>query len=210
MVNNRYCTIYLVRHGQSEANLKDIYGLDTELTERGKQQIKQLCAKLTDIHFDAIISSNMLRAKQSAEIIAIDRDIAVITYEALKERRYGVLEGKKGKLIQEELKELFKKRTELDYKSRIAFKFSEDYESDQEVMSRFITIIREISVAYSGKTILIISHMSAIKNFLFYLGYASHQELEGQSIDNSGYVKFKSDGVDFFVEEVSGKRQNFK
>lgn len=208
MKNIPFCTIYLVRHGQSETNLQDIYGLDANLTENGKKQIKQLATRLRHIHFEAIISSTMLRAKQSAEIIALEHNLTVKTYEALKERCYGVLEGKKGYLIQEELKDLFRKRSKLAYEERIKFKFSKNYESDEEVMSRFITSLRELSLVYVGQTILIVSHVTSMKNLLFHLGYASHNELEGQSIDNSGYIKLKSDGVDFFIEEVVGKKKD--
>ena len=45
-----------------------------------------------------------------------------------------------------------------------------------------------------------------MKNLLFHLGYAKPNEMEGQSIDNSGYIKLKSDGVDFFIEEVVGRK----
>jgi len=146
---NNFCTIYLVRHGQSEANEQDLYGLDTALTSKGKEQIKLLSEKLRQIHFDALMASSMLRAKQSAEIIAPDHDLAVKTYHALRERHYGHLEGRKGKLVYEELKELFQKRSTLVYEERVKFKFSDDYESDEELMARFITTLREIAALYT-------------------------------------------------------------
>lgn len=201
------CIMYVVRHGQSRANLEDLYGLDTNLTKKGEEQIKQLVQRLKDIHFDAIISSNLLRARQSAEIISLDHKLAIKTHDALRERYYGILEGKKGSLIRKELQELFKKRSELAYEERIKFKFSEDYESDEEIMSRYITCLRELAIAYSGKTILIVSHVTAMKSLLLHLGYASHKEFEGQAIYNSGYIKLRSDGIDFVIKEVVGKKE---
>lgn len=203
---DNYCTIYIVRHGQSEANLQDLYGMDTALTEKGKDQIKELTGKLKGIKFDAIIASTMLRARQTAEIIALDHQLAVKTYEALKERNYGTFEGRQVKDVLPEIKELLEKRTALAYEERLKFKLNPTYESDEEVISRYITALREISVAYPGKTILIVSHLTAMKNLLFHLGYAKPNEMEGQSIDNSGYIKLKSDGVDFFIEGVVGKK----
>jgi broad specificity phosphatase PhoE len=201
---NNFCKIYLVRHGQSEANVADLYGLDTPLTQKGQKQIAELSEKLRNIHFDAIFSSTMLRAKQSAQIIALDHKLAVETIHALRERHYGILEGKRGKQIYQQMQNLFNERSVLAYNERIKFKFSDDYESDQEVMGRYITALREIAIAYIDKTVLIVSHVSAMKNLLYHLAYARHNDMEGQAIDNSGYIHLRSDGVDFFIEEVVG------
>src|SRR5438034_159874 len=126
-----YCTIYIVRHGQSEANAQDLYGLDLDLTEKGRQQIKQLTQALQNVKFDAIFSSPLIRAKQTAEIIALEHNLAVKTHQALRERNYDILEGRKGSEVQKELAELFEKREELAGEQRIKFKFSDNYETDE-------------------------------------------------------------------------------
>src|SRR4051812_23726448 len=95
MKNNNYCTIYLVRHGQSHGNHPvDTYGLDKELTEKGHQQAKEAAKNLKKIKFDAIFASPLRRAQQTAKIIAEEHKLAVLTKDALRERFRGVLEGK--------------------------------------------------------------------------------------------------------------------
>ena len=63
-------TIYLVRHGESEGNVGTVYqDIDSPLTERGHEQARFIADRLARLPFDALISSPVLRAKQTAEAI---------------------------------------------------------------------------------------------------------------------------------------------
>ncbi|MBI2630816.1 histidine phosphatase family protein [Candidatus Nomurabacteria bacterium] len=55
-----YCTLYLVRHGETEWNVKKITQGQSEstLTENGIRQAEETAEKLKDIKFDAIFSSD--------------------------------------------------------------------------------------------------------------------------------------------------------
>ncbi len=64
--------VYLVRHGECDSNLKKIYNYKNEgLNKTGIEQAKALKEKITDINFDIIYSSPLLRAKQTAEILIL-------------------------------------------------------------------------------------------------------------------------------------------
>ena len=56
--HENYCTLYVVRHGETEANKKLIVQgiLDAPLTPEGVGQAKATAEDLRHIHFDAIIS----------------------------------------------------------------------------------------------------------------------------------------------------------
>jgi broad specificity phosphatase PhoE len=84
------------------------------------------------------------------------------------------------------------------------FKFDDGYESDEELVSRFITILREIAVGYAGKTVLVATHGGCLRTFLTHLGFAAHGELKHGTFKNSGYVKVRCDGIEFFIDEVEG------
>ena len=75
---------------------------------------------------------------------------------------------------------------------------------DEEIIGRFITRLREISIAYPNKTVLIITHGGCIRTFLMQTGYVKWGELPVGSFSNAGYAKVQSDGVDFFIREVKG------
>lgn len=58
MKNSTYCTLYLIRHGETEWNKqKRIQGqLDSPLTRKGIAGTKELAKKLHHIHFDAMLT----------------------------------------------------------------------------------------------------------------------------------------------------------
>jgi broad specificity phosphatase PhoE len=63
--------VYFVRHGQSIDNVSDVFqSTDSPLSETGQRQAEVIADRLTHISFDALISSPLQRAKQTAEPIA--------------------------------------------------------------------------------------------------------------------------------------------
>lgn len=199
-----YCTIYLVRHAETDWNVKKVLQghTDSPLTDLGKEQAKLLAKKFRDLHFDAVFSSDLLRAKKTAELITLEKKLAVQTTKALRERYFGVFEGKRWQGIEFKIRKILKKMSDLSLKRWLKLKLFEDEESDAELMTRFITFLREIAVGYQRKNILVVSHGGVIRQFLIHLGQiAKHDFVQ---IRNLSYLKLESDGVDFFVKEMEG------
>jgi broad specificity phosphatase PhoE len=204
MNEEQYCTFYLVRHGQSEANVRELFGTDSELTEKGRMQAQDLSKQLREITFDAVFSSDRIRAKQTAEIIALERKIAVQTNKLLREKHWGSLDGRVQQEVREELSDLFKATKHMDSKKRASYKLVPDIESEEEMTGRFLIIFREIAVAYPGKKVLIVSHAYLIRLFLLHVGFTAPNEFFQVGVTNLAFVKFLSDGVDFIVKETQG------
>ncbi len=207
-----YCTLYLVRHGETEWNVSGVTQGQTNssLTEKGVQQAKTVADELKDIKFDAIFSSDLTRAQRTAEIIKLDREIIIQTSKLLRERTYGSFEGKHGDVFREVLKDKLIERNNLSDKESWSFRLAEDIETDEEIVTRFILQLREIAVAYPNKTVLVVSHGGPIRMFLIKIDYAEKKELVGGTFQNGGYVKVLSDGVDFLVKDVKGIKQSIK
>jgi broad specificity phosphatase PhoE len=204
MSTNQPCTIYLVRHGQSVANIQEFFGLDTELTDEGKKQARLLANVLKDIYFDAIFSSNLIRAKQTAEIISLGRKLAIQTKNLLREHHLGSLEGKNKAEVRESFKDLFEIAKTMHVNDRVKYKIVPDMETEEEAVSRYVTVLREIAKAYAGKNVLVVSHQGVMRFFLTHIGYVAYNELAEGSISNLGYVKLQSNGVDFKVIDTQG------
>jgi len=90
--------ILFVRHGESKDDLINAYGgwADFHLTENGKTQINNTAKKIKnlDIEFVKILSSPLIRAKESSEIISKELNIPIEIFEYVKERNtYGILCG---------------------------------------------------------------------------------------------------------------------
>jgi broad specificity phosphatase PhoE len=204
MNKTNYCTIYIVRHGQSEANVAKLHGLNTKLSPKGQEQAKELSKKLQNIHFDAIFSSPLVRAKETVEFIAKEQKLEILTKEALREREEGIVDGKADHEVAKEFGHMYEMRRQLPYEKWKTMNIAEGYESDESLMSRFITTLREIAIAYPGKTILVGSHVGIMKTFLIHLGYGTHKTLPASSFSNTSSIKIKTDGVDFFLEQTDG------
>ena len=193
-----YCTIYLVRHGETEWNNKKLIQghSDIPLNVKGELQSKQLGEKLKDIHFEAVFSSDLIRAIRTAEIIMLEKKLAVITTNTLRERMFGRFEGKHIDELRKILGELI-----LFSKERQKKLFGlNDIENDEEVIGRFIPFIREVAVAYQGKSVLMVSHGGLIRAFLDRIGFKMPKYSE-KPMKNAGYLIIESDGVEFEIKE---------
>lgn len=200
------CTIYLIRHGETEWNVEGrMQGhADSPLTQKGLEQARRRAESLKHIQFAAFYSSDLLRAKRTAEIIALDHQLTVTTTEMLRERHFGPHEGQLVAEYNQQLKDLLDKRLELSDDELDQYELFEGYETDEKVATRFITILRELATAYLGKTIGVVTHGGALRVLLRRFGYASHLQLRQGSVQNVAYIKLESDGVDFFVKETEG------
>lgn len=93
-------TLVLVRHGQSEWNLKNLFTgwRDVDLTELGHEEAKAAGRKLDErgLQFDIAFTSVLIRAqKTSVHILDAvgQRDLETVRDQALNERDYGDLAG---------------------------------------------------------------------------------------------------------------------
>jgi broad specificity phosphatase PhoE len=74
--------IFLVRHGQTEANAENIFqggGSDSPLSEEGKATVKELGAALSSVKFDHAYSSGLGRAKTTAQMILDENQAGSVT-----------------------------------------------------------------------------------------------------------------------------------
>ncbi|HET6499122.1 MAG TPA: histidine phosphatase family protein [Amycolatopsis sp.] len=89
--------LYLIRHAESEANVRKV--LDTALpgpplTELGRQQAKALADRFSDQRFAAVYASHAVRARQTAEPLAMVNAVDVQLVEGVHEVTVGELEGR--------------------------------------------------------------------------------------------------------------------
>lgn len=206
----KYCTLYLFRHGQTDWNKKKIIQgqKNSDLTTLGEKQAKKASKILKDVKVSAFFSSDLARAKQTAEIIAIDHKLAVITKKALREQRMGRFEGKTIKYFYKELRETLDQIEKMSVKERFKHKVEPGIESHHESATRFIRFFREVAVAYKNKNVVIVCHEGILRFFLIRIGYGDYDQLPWGFFTNAGCVKLMSDGVDFFVKETWGVSKN--
>jgi isoleucyl-tRNA synthetase len=148
---NRYL---ILRHGESEMNVKDIListlpeKIPCPLTEKGKEQILEVAEKLKKEKIDLIISSDLLRTKQTAEILARALGVKVIFDKRLRDSKFGIFEGRS-------LKEYhsFWKSYEECFK-----RTPPKGENFNQIKMRIYNFFKDLEKKYSEKTILIVGH----------------------------------------------------
>jgi broad specificity phosphatase PhoE len=89
--------LYFVRHGESEANLLHEIsnrGQKHGLTSRGREQVATLATQLVPRNVTHLFSSPLLRATQTADILAESLGVTYQVTDALREYDCGVLEGR--------------------------------------------------------------------------------------------------------------------
>lgn len=202
MVIQNMTTFYLVRHGETDWNKRRVIQgqMDIPLNATGEQQAKDAAQKLKHIKFDLAFSSDLLRAKRTTEIIALEHKLAVETTEILRERHFGELQEKPSEMLQTHFK-LMQAMADEERKNHV---FATGVESDAMVISRVITFLRETAIAYPGKTILVGTHGGILRMMLVHLGYYSYAEADRSRVKNTAHLILETDGVEFFVKEMVG------
>ena len=156
-------TVYLVRHGESTANVAHICAgsIDVALTKRGRLQAEKLADYLSDKNIDAIYSSDSKRAHNTVQPTADRKGLTITATPLLREAFTGVWEGMFTSDIIETYSEEWTYWKEMHGDSR-----APGGESRDEVRDRMYEAISKIAEKNDGKTILIASHAIAIRSFM--------------------------------------------
>ncbi len=152
--------IFLVRHGQTDSNLNRIVQgqHDTPLNDTGRKQARKAAEKLKNSGAELVVSSDLKRARETAEIIASMLGIPLKTDKRLREMNLGIWEGKTfEEVARDESAKIWSEKPS-QWKIRGS-------ETLFEVQKRMIEAINELS---DVKKAIIVSHGIAIATLLLY------------------------------------------
>jgi 2,3-bisphosphoglycerate-dependent phosphoglycerate mutase len=140
-------TLILARHGETDWNrdLRIQGSSDVDLNPVGREQAQALARELADIELDAIYSSDLSRARETAEVVAAKHGLEVRLDARLRERSFGSWEG----LTREDI-------AALPQGSR------HDGETDDQVRARVLDAVQEIAEAHPGRHVLVVAHGGAL------------------------------------------------
>lgn len=145
--------IYLVRHGESECNVRRmLYGrTDCALTELGCEQARQVGEKLRGEHIARCISSPLIRAAETARLALWNRDVPIELDDGLVEQDMGEWENVPFEGLMEEMPELL--GAMLNDWTQVVPPGGEPYASLKERVKRVVD-----RVMASGEDTLIVAH----------------------------------------------------
>ncbi|MGY5766613.1 histidine phosphatase family protein [Brachybacterium sp. DNPG3] len=178
----------LVRHGQTDYNLNDLFqgSSDIPLNDTGREQAHHALEDAPEIAWDGVISSTLLRAKETGEIIAADHGIPFEgTEPRLVEIDWGEAEGKP-------VAEM-----EAAYPDR-AFPGREELDA---VVERACSALEDLADAHPGENLLIVAHGTLIRLVLSGV-LGGHLP----SIPNGALSLLEIEGETWTVSRAAGER----
>ena len=157
-----------MRHGQSTANAEGVWQgqLDYPLSEEGRRQAALAGRALARAPYDAIYSSPLARAFETAEIIRRESGFPgdVVPVRGLTERHGGILEGLTWEEQERRNPDFVRKFLSLPEEERWTMAGAE---TDEDVMTRFQEAMDHIRSRHPDDArIVVVSHGGAMRAFL--------------------------------------------
>lgn len=176
---NKMSEIILVRHGETEWNVKEVFRgrTDVKLNETGIKQAESLAQYLSSLNIEAIYSSPLWRALKTAEIIASPHRLEVEVAPGLMDLNYGEWQGLHHYEVKTKYKSLYAEWLKNPHRVRMP-----GGESLNEVRKRAMNVLRDAVTAYTD-TVVLVSHRVVNKVLICAL----------LGIDNSHFWRIRQD-----------------
>src|SRR5205823_5075106 len=151
-------TLLLVRHGETDWNRDGRWqgGSDTRLNDLGREQVRALADEL-DGGIDVVYSSDLARARETADIVAAKLGLEVRVDRRLRERGFGSWEG----LTMPEIEKRFADAHRRWLAGEGAG--ANDAEGFEDFSARVNDFLADVLRLHPGESVLVISHGGSIR-----------------------------------------------
>jgi broad specificity phosphatase PhoE len=182
--SSRIVTIHLVRHGETDWNVEHrLQGwTDIPLNATGVRQARSAARALAGRDIGALISSDLSRARDTAELIAVETGVEVVIDPALRERNYGVAEGRLNSELEVQFDDALDERW-----ADPDFTFAGG-ETRREVYLRLGAFLTELLASPPQHEIVLVSHGGAMRVARGFLEGLPVERLPRWSFDNGEIV----------------------
>jgi probable phosphoglycerate mutase len=182
--------ILLIRHGRQNSPLCNV---DVPLSDEGRRQAELLGERLVGEQIDAVWSSNLTRAVETADIINEKLNAARVIREELKEISFGDMEGLSDEVIADRYEDFLRARSKME--KDLTYPGGE---CAADVLSRTLPVMREI-MSQDYEAVAVVTHGGVIRSLVaHYLGMnLARIPLLATSLENCGITELwihKHDG----------------
>ena len=155
MASGTVTTLLLIRHGETAWNAEHrIQGrLDVPLSTTGVWQAGRLAERLASEAIDAIVSSDLARAWMTGAPLAAARGLQMVSEPRLRERVFGIFEGKTLDEIAVQHPEEF-----AAWRARDVDWGMPGGESGIDFIGRVLEAMQQIALSYVGRTVAVVTH----------------------------------------------------
>lgn len=186
--------LIFLRHGETLWNKENRFQghTDIALNANGRKQARQAAKRLACVHLDAVYSSDLSRAHETAEIAAEPHKLPVVMDSGLRERNGGVWQGLTTNEIHEKYPDLSQRWKQGDPDCA-----PEGGETINELCDRAFGCVLSIAEKYPDQTVLIVSHGGPLK--------AIFCEMLG--MPRSHFGRLRLDNVGISIIQISEERR---
>ncbi|WP_432381733.1 histidine phosphatase family protein [Duganella sp. P38] len=186
-------TILLIRHGETAWNaVRRLQGhIDIPLNAQGERQAMALGRALAAEALDAVVSSDLQRAMQTAQAVAAHHaGLSLQTDAQLRERAYGVFEGMLYQDIQDEYPADFQlwQARDIDavmpHGERLAESFRHFYQ-------RVIGALQGVAARHPGQTVAVVAHGGVLE--------CAYRAARGMQLDSPRDFQVKNASINRFT-----------
>ncbi|WP_077001606.1 histidine phosphatase family protein [Variovorax sp. KK3] len=148
--------LILIRHGETDWNreLRFQGHIDVPLNDTGHEQARRLGLRMaSETRATHLVSSDLMRAQQTATPTAQQLGLDILTSVALREQHFGIVEGMRAEEIQAQHPRAWE-----DW-----LKFSEDHampegETPRQFHARTMETLGKLAAEYDGRTVIVVTH----------------------------------------------------
>ena len=192
--NDKVLKLYIVRHGETEWNvIKRFQGqLNTPLTEKGMEKLRETGKKLENVLFDEVYTSELGRTVASAEIILNEnrgyknKKLELKKLAELNEVYFGVWQG----LTYEEVFLKYPEEAN-NYFYNVKNYKAENVEAEklEDALERFLKGINKILDSHESGNILVVTHGTVFEMFMNYVANNSIFDIDERTLMGNGDYK---------------------
>jgi probable phosphoglycerate mutase len=145
-----------IRHGETDWNRQQRFQgqIDVPLNATGQEQARRLAARLADAPAQVMLSSDLLRTRQTGEPLAASWRLTPHLNPAFREQSFGVLEGLDVPTIQAQHPDLWARWLE----HRADFELPGGGESLRQFHTRVIGAVRQAAEDHAGQAVTVVTH----------------------------------------------------
>ena len=186
--------LYVTRHGETDFNVEKRYtgSTDIPLNDKGLQQAKELASKVSDIRFDVIVSSPLLRARQTAEVIHNSSGVPVVVIDEFAEISAGVYEGLTREEAQAKYPEVWARLAEIWVK--MGWRPLDDAPTGGETLRQFDARIAaglaKLKAEYPESKVLLVCHAFAARTINRQVTGLSFDDMDTFTLGNCEIVEY--------------------
>lgn len=197
IVQNSVATLYLIRHGHTQWNESGRYqGIsDVPLSPAGRRAVAQTAAGLRGKSIRAMYASDLLRARETAEIIARElfpQGIEIKYCRDLREINFGYWEG----LTYEQINRRWGSQIN-QWLADPASVTPPGGESLRDFQNRVLNRLRNIALNHVGEVVAVVAHGGVIAVAHAWTSDVDYRRMERLPVDPAGWLKIQIDTKDF-------------